>query len=108
MPEKIKEGDLIEVRVNSDILKGIMMPSTRSTLVLKLENGYNIGIETRKIKSIKLVKKLEKKEKILEKIEPEKNLKNILILHTGGTVASKVDYKWNSSRFTKIETSFLS
>jgi len=93
MPEKLKDGDLIEVKVNSDIIKGTLMPSTRSTLVLKLENGYNIGIETKKIKSVKLLKKLEKKEKILEKIQPEKNLKNILILHTGGTLASKVDYK---------------
>ena len=93
MPEKLKEGDLIEVSVDSKVLRGILMPSTKSALVLKLENGYNIGIETRKIKNIKLLKQPEKKGKVLEKLDLDKNLKNVLILHTGGTVAPRVDNK---------------
>lgn len=93
MPEKLKEGDFVRVSVDSEVLQGILMPSTKNILVLKLENGYNIGIDTKKIKKIELIKQKEKKEKKLEKLPVNRNLKNILILHTGGTFASKVDYK---------------
>ncbi|MBU0963194.1 MAG: Glu-tRNA(Gln) amidotransferase subunit GatD [Nanoarchaeota archaeon] len=88
----MKEGDIIEVITNSETIKGTMMPSS-DKLVLKLDNGYNIGIDRKKIKKINLLKKLEKKEKSVSKIKDNKNLKNILILHTGGTLASRVDYK---------------
>lgn len=105
MQEKIKEGDSIQIITNAEILKGVLMPSTTSKLTLKLDNGYNIGIDKKKIKEIKLIKSLERKENKLEKITYNKELKNVLILHTGGTVASKVDYKTGgvSSKFEPEE-----
>jgi len=105
MQEKIKEGDSIQIITNTEILKGILMPSAANKLTLKLDNGYNIGIDRKKVKEIKLIKSLEKKENKLEKITSDKELKNILILHTGGTISSKVDYKTGgvSSKFEPEE-----
>lgn len=70
-----------------------MPSSTKSITVLKLNSGYNIGIDKKRIKSIKKIKSLKSKKVSKEKIKFNKNLPTILILHTGGTIASKVDYE---------------
>jgi len=87
-------GDHIEVKTSSEKLKGILMPeSTNKKLVLKLKNGYNIGIDPKKIKSKRLIKKKTKKKSKVSKIKMNKKLPKISILHTGGTIASKVSYE---------------
>jgi len=95
--EKIKVGDWIEVRKEKEIFKGILMPKTKlshpSTLILKLENGYNIGIEVDEKTQIKLLRRREigiKKEEI--KLKKEEGKPTVSILGCGGTVASKVEY----------------
>ncbi len=86
-----------KVRVESKGIRyeGIMMPSQTDRIVLKLKNGYNIGIE-KESASITLLDKKEEthphpgtgtEKKINEK------LPNISILSTGGTIASKIDYR---------------
>jgi glutamyl-tRNA(Gln) amidotransferase subunit D len=69
----------------------------KNCLVLKLKNGYNIGIKFEKgvkIKKIRAAWKIvEKKEKKVKKIMFDKNLPMISIIGTGGTIASKVDYR---------------
>ena len=68
------------------------MPSNSKTYFLKLASGYNIGIDKRNVKSIKTIgKSVSKKSSI--KIKQKTSLPKISILHTGGTIASKVDYK---------------
>jgi glutamyl-tRNA(Gln) amidotransferase subunit D len=86
-------GDYVEIISDSDSFEGILMSDiTNSNIVLKLKNGYNIGIDKKKVKKIKLIKKrVEKKSKSNKVVK--KKLPTILILHTGGTIASKVDYK---------------
>ena len=76
---------------------GIIMPRYEHSddvhLVLKLNNGYNIGLELEKIEKIE---KIESTKKIIEKKHSVKNnpsLPKILLLSTGGTIASKVDYR---------------
>jgi len=87
-------GDYIEVNTSSEKINGILMPeSTNKKLVLKLENGYNIGIDPKKIKSKKLIKKKTNKKVKVSKIKMNKKLPKISILHTGGTIASKVSYE---------------
>ena len=70
-----------------------MPGSDNKRIVLKLENGYNIGIAKNKIRKISLVRKFVKGSQKKVKISKDKKLKNVIILHTGGTIASKVDYK---------------
>lgn len=79
----VKPGDYVEVNG----YKGILMPSTEGT-VIKLESGYNIGLEGEP----ELVKSNEEKKKKKGKVEKDPKLKTITVLHCGGTVASKVDY----------------
>ena len=57
---KIKVPDEIKVVTSSKTYEGRLMPSFEdkpSNLVLKLPNGYNVGISFSKIKSIELVRK---------------------------------------------------
>jgi glutamyl-tRNA(Gln) amidotransferase subunit D len=90
--KKIDLGDEIEVTCSKGTFSGLLMPrpiGNPDTIVLKLDNGYNIGIES-KGAEIKLVKKAEEK-------KPEKKEKSttgeVAILGCGGTIASKVEYK---------------
>ncbi len=88
-----KAGDIIKVKTKDKTYKGIYIPQKGDSLVLKLENGYNIGIDKKKIKKISFVKKQKKAKKKAKKIKQNKKLPTISILHTGGTIASKVDYR---------------
>ncbi|HIQ49848.1 MAG TPA: Glu-tRNA(Gln) amidotransferase subunit GatD [Nanoarchaeota archaeon] len=92
----IEIGDKIIVEKNGKEYKGILMPRTfynPEILVLKLENGYNIGIAWDENIKIKLVSKFEKPCKKPEEKAECKNENAISILLTGGTIASKVDYR---------------
>ena len=93
---RIVVGD--SVNVTGDVrYSGIIMPRYEHRddkhIVLKLKNGYNIGLE---ISSIKKIEKVQTIEKPLEKIEPQEKIEGlpkILLLSTGGTIASKIDYR---------------
>lgn len=88
-------GDLISVKTENTEYTGTVMPSLNDNIiVIKMKNGYNIGISKDKIKSIELINKGETPSYKLPplNIEKKENLKNISILSTGGTVASRVDY----------------
>lgn len=101
----MKVGD--KVRIESEIgsFEGVLMPEEKNFLVLKLDSGYNISFKKNQVKNLKLLeKKKEKKEKKI-KYEQKKGLPNISILHTGGTIASKVDYDTGAvyNKFTPDE-----
>lgn len=92
-----KPGTPVEVKTRDRTYTGILMerPSLAkgNFVVIKLENGYNIGITEDKIDSIRPIKKKVK----TEEFKPTKHRKdpkkpNISILATGGTIASRVDY----------------
>jgi glutamyl-tRNA(Gln) amidotransferase subunit D len=90
----MKSGDYVEIKTSSDSFKGVLMPdSVSGKLVLKLDSGYNLGIDKKKIKSKKILKVGVKKSSKVDKIKQNSKLPKILILHTGGTIASKVSYK---------------
>ena len=61
-------------------------------IVLKLDNGYNIGISAEGAE-LNIIEKAREKSKNKLKNEKNKNLNDITILGTGGTIASFVDYK---------------
>ncbi|MDP7180137.1 MAG: Glu-tRNA(Gln) amidotransferase subunit GatD [Candidatus Woesearchaeota archaeon] len=95
---KPKVGDMIEVKTKDKTIKGILMPRPelldKDSIIIKLQSGYNIGIENKNIKEIKTLEKYdEKKEEKKKKVTFNKNLPIISILHTGGTIASKIDYR---------------
>ena len=101
-----KAGDKVKVTATDETVEGILMPKEeKGFIVIKLDNGYNIGIDNKKIKKINVIEKYKKSEKRKEKIKFDKKKPTISILHTGGTIASKVDYKTGGvvSRFEPEE-----
>ena len=60
---------------------------------MKLRSGYNIGLEIEKIEKIEKIKSAEKIVQQDEKLEKVVGLPKILLLSTGGTIASKIDYR---------------
>lgn len=96
--KKISVGDRIEVRKDFRTYTGILMPriemGDRNCLVIKMENGYNVGLRLSKDTEISLVSRSpreEKKEPPEVRHDPAKP--KISVLSMGGTIASKVDYK---------------
>lgn len=88
--------DKVRVETNGVTYEGTLMPSQTDSIVLKLKNGYNIGIK-KESASINLLEKKEEKTRghaaaCVKKKKNEK-LPNISILSTGGTIASKIDYR---------------
>lgn len=76
--------------------EGMVIKSVKTNLLtLKLDSGYNINIDRKNItKTMELkMKKSKKTRSGGEKIEFKPGLKNISILHTGGTIASRVSYE---------------
>lgn len=70
---------------------GVVLPGDE--LVLKLDDGYNIGISMDHIEDSEVLKEQSKESSHLVKVEQDSSLARVQILHTGGTIASKVDYE---------------
>jgi len=94
---KVEIGDSIELAVGKEKFVGTVMPrpdiGDDSILVLKQQNGYNIGIKIGK--SAKITKlPLEKKAFSFAKAEVKynKDLPKVGLIYTGGTIGSKIDY----------------
>jgi glutamyl-tRNA(Gln) amidotransferase subunit D len=102
---KLEQGNKYQIELEEEKLEGTFVNETQTEIFLKLKSGYNIGIEKTKIKNSKLLE--QKKEIIKEKTkhDPKKGLPKIMILHTGGTIASRVDYATGAvtAKFTPDE-----
>ncbi len=98
---RIGVGDRIKVVKGKESYEGILMPrielGDKDCLVLKLDNGYNLGIKFDKNTKIEKIRKEWRVEKKKGKKKGilifDKKLPTISIIGTGGTIASKVDYR---------------
>ena len=74
--------------------EGILLaPSARDHVTVKLDNGYNVTFAESAISEISTISAATLPEESLNASPSEDpNLPEIWILHTGGTIASKVDY----------------
>ncbi len=104
---RFSQYDLLEITAGNKTFTGLLVNKIeKEGIVLKLSSGYNIFVKNSDIKSIKLIKKsAAAKKSIAKKVSASSSLPTISILHTGGTVASKADYKTGavSSRFSPSE-----
>ena len=93
---QISVGDSVEILANI-IYSGIIMPrfehSDDKHVVLKLKSGYNVGLEIEKIVKVEKNPTSDKAIKRDQNVERNENMQNILLLSTGGTIASKIDYR---------------
>ena len=120
-------GDRIMVHTRDGEMSGTLMPRYESAdkkhIVIKLDSGYNIGIEISKIESIykagrhpynessfklpdvamggiksSLEPKIEKPQRPSLVEEDKLSLPKIALISTGGTIASKIDYRTGGVR----------
>ncbi len=95
-------GKRVRIRAKGKIFEGVVMPSFTGNLVLKLDNGYNAGF-----KEYELIEVLEDVRLPAQKaqIAKREDLPNVKIISTGGTIASRVDYRTGAvtSQFTAEE-----
>ena len=92
-------GDKIRVEKAGSVYEGVLMPRTElgdpNHIVLKLSSGYNAGIKLGKgVKLMKLEKGKPPRLSIAPlKIKRDPSKPDVSIVGTGGTIASRVDYR---------------
>jgi len=91
-------GDLIRVTRRGKTWKGLLMPKTDmgdpSCLVIKLDSGYNIGIKVDSIEKIRSGdKRMGKVSPKLLKLSFDPKKPVVSLVSTGGTIASRIDYR---------------
>lgn len=90
--------DEIKFKINNKTHKGVILPryelSEGDFLSIKLETGYNFGLEISKIQDIEKIGHSEGKYQLpkLEKSQKE-DLPEVIIIGCGGTIASRLDYR---------------
>ncbi len=105
----VSAGDTISVTTNDGVtMTGILMPRYESAsdnyIVIKLKSGYNTGIELAKIKSVAKVsgeaKATQQPSSTKQQGDDDKKreLPKIALISTGGTIASKIDYRTGGVR----------
>lgn len=106
-----KIGEKILIVANREKYEGVLMPRTeigdKNCLVLKLDSGYNIGVKINTGTKIQKIKKAlpkeigeetefelgKRRENIIKNLKFDPNKPSLSVIATGGTIASRVDYK---------------
>ncbi|MBN1433451.1 Glu-tRNA(Gln) amidotransferase subunit GatD [Candidatus Fermentibacterales bacterium] len=91
-------SDVRLVNSAGSVFEGVILPRSETFddlhVVLKLRNGYNVGVHVDRVSSIEEVGYKEAVYKIPEKEFPVRpNLPRVTLLGTGGTIASRLDYR---------------
>jgi glutamyl-tRNA(Gln) amidotransferase subunit D len=98
MNADLQIGDIVQIIMKEEVFEGTLMPryelADDNHIVLKLKNGYNIGI---KINQGMVIKKVGTGTKpnftIPSQPKESMELPTVAIISTGGTIASRVDYR---------------
>lgn len=90
-------GSRVRIEVNgpagSTTHEGVVLPGAGADhLTIKLVNGYNVSHPLSMISSLDCLEDPSPKSKASITIEQNSTLPKVTIVHTGGTIASKVDY----------------
>ncbi|MBI4019106.1 MAG: Glu-tRNA(Gln) amidotransferase subunit GatD [Candidatus Aenigmarchaeota archaeon] len=91
---KASIGDRVVVHTDGKKYEGLLMPKyseNPDTVTLKLDSGYTIGLKPDRITVVE--KSGRGKPRSSVKRSHDSSKPTITILHTGGTIASKIDYK---------------
>jgi len=96
-------GDLLRVEKDGEIYEGILMPRSElgddKHIVIKIRSGYNVGI--RITPETRIEKKGTRAKPSFVPPPPPKqrpDLPRVTIISTGGTIASRVDYRTGAVR----------
>jgi glutamyl-tRNA(Gln) amidotransferase subunit D len=96
-------GDIIRIASESGVFEGILIPRSETSqddhIVVKLKSGYNIGIRLAADTKIERIGKGAKPSFAAPPIPEQKpDLPKVVIMSTGGTIASRVDYRTGAVR----------
>ncbi len=91
-------GDVLEVKTAGGSMSGTLVPrylyGDGDYLVLKLKSGYNVGLHLRGLAEARVVRKGEKPSFAAPAPpKPRKGAPRVLLIGTGGTIASRIDYR---------------
>ena len=91
-------SDVRMVNSAGSVFEGVILPRSGTFddlhIVLKLKNGYNVGIHVDRVDSVEEIGYKEAVYKIPEKEFPSRpDLPKVTLLGTGGTIASRLDYR---------------
>ena len=94
----VRVWGIAEFETTRGFFKGTVLPRAENDddhhIVIKIATGYNIGIDTHTIRSMKEVNYFKANYKIPEKEFPfTPNLPKVKLIGTGGTIASRLDYR---------------
>ena len=93
----IKFGDQVRVTTKDEVIEGLFLQRPEilegEFTVIKLDNGYNIGIDNKKIKKIEILKAYQAPKQTKTKFKHDPKLPDVSMLSFGGTISSKVDYR---------------
>ena len=91
------EGTKLKVTKDGRAFEGTLMPhhefSAPDVLILKVKSGYNVGVKVTGSAEVTVVERPVERTKKEVPIEFKKGLPKIVLIGTGGTIASYVDYR---------------
>jgi glutamyl-tRNA(Gln) amidotransferase subunit D len=92
-------GDIVEIVHPEEGAtdEGLLMPhhefSGEDIIVIKLPNGYNVGIQVDEGTTVRVVERPEHPDAPVKEIPSQPGLPELAVIGTGGTIASYVDYR---------------
>jgi glutamyl-tRNA(Gln) amidotransferase subunit D len=91
-------GDVVEVKTSWGVVTGTLVPrylyADDQHIVLKLKSGYNVGLAVSNVKGVVVKAKGERPSfNVPPPPESRKGMSRVLVVSTGGTIASRVDYR---------------
>lgn len=89
-----KTGDCVRIEKKGKVYEGILMPASGGYAVVKLDSGYNVGIKLDSDTKIEVVRrKVTETRRVPLPLVQNPSLPKVSIISTGGTIASRVDYR---------------
>jgi glutamyl-tRNA(Gln) amidotransferase subunit D len=125
---KLAPGTFVQLHTKKGDYECTILESPNPEIILvKLNSGYNVGVREEEILNVKVLKKKDQKEIKEQPLKLKKDLPNIALIATGGTISSRLDtklggVKWltnpeellkvypellNIANISKIETPFM-
>ncbi len=96
-------GDIVRITGDDKAYEGILIPRSEygddAHLVIKMKSGYNVGVRLSDATKIEKIGKGTKPSFAIPPLPTQKeNLPKVAVLSTGGTIASRVDYRTGAVR----------
>lgn len=96
---------VLDVNFKGESISGKLIKEDDEFLTLKLDSGYNAILKKSQVTVLSKKEVKSQAKKTVKSLQKNKSLPKVTILHTGGTIASKIDYTTGavSSKFEPKE-----